>query len=154
MRGKGNTGCSEAARSALRDVDLRTFATSDATKFRDRLDAETQRIRLRLPAGARHWGLARKVLNIYLRDCLYTTYLEDKFELSKAEPLLELPLDSYTARDLKGAPSTRPLPRWPGVKHLSANENALFQLAALEIARARGFSRVHLDAFFWSLNRD
>jgi hypothetical protein len=154
MRGKGNKGCSKSARGALRDVNLRSFATSDAPVFRERLDAETQRIRSTLPVSARHWGLARKVMNIYLRDCFYTTYLEGEFDLSKAECLLELPLDYFTANELKHAFPRRSLPPWPGVKHLSPVENARFQAAASKLASTRGCARVHLDAFFWSLNRD
>jgi hypothetical protein len=150
MRGKGNTGCSECARAWLRELDVAPFATSHEAKFRARLNAETQRLRSHLPAGAQHWGLARKVLNIYLRDWFYTTYLEQKCSLKPAERLLELPLDREVVKALRKG---RKLPKFT-IKHLTPRDSILFQAAAEEEAAKRGVARVHLDAFFWSVNRD
>lgn len=153
MRGKGNGGASEAARAALRQIDLAAFVTADDTKFRRRLDAETLRLQSRLPSGAQHWGLARKVLNIYLRDCFYTRYLYDAFGLQSVEPHLEVPLDRYVAAKLKEA-RPRQLPPWRGVRHVSPAESAVFQAAAQQEAEKIGLARVHLDAFYWSAARD
>jgi len=41
--------------------------------------------------------MARKLLNIYLRNALYSTYLREAFELDTAEHLYEVPLDSIVA---------------------------------------------------------
>ena len=59
-----------------------------------------------MPKGAQAWGTARKALNIFLRDALYTTYLSKRYGLPRAEASLEIPLDSITAvrlREVYGA---------------------------------------------------
>jgi hypothetical protein len=110
-------------------------------------------LRTALPFGARHWGLARKILNIFLRDCFYTSYLVSTFHLDLAESFLELPLDSITAKQLCGVHSSRLL-RWPGVKHLTLSMSEQFQIVAADEARKLQIARVHLDAFWWSVARD
>lgn len=153
VRGRGNKGTATAARAHLRVLDLTPFGTSHADRFATALNHGTERLRGALPPRARHWGVARKLLNIYLRDCLYTTYLS-RFALSDAEPFLELPLDSVTAHHLKKAIGRGGLPPWPGVKRLTPELNALFQDAALQVAESKGIARVHLDALWWSASRD
>ena len=153
VRGRGNKGTVAAARAHLRDLDLRPFGTSSPKEFARAPNEATARLQRALPPSARHWGVARKVLNIFLRDCLYTTYLSH-FALSKAEAFLELPLDSVTADQLKKAVGHGVLARWPGVKRVTPDLNRLFQSAALEIATKMGVHRVHLDALWWSVSRD
>ena len=153
VRGRGNRGTAAAARKYLRRLDLTPFATSRADRFATVLNAKTERLRRALPPRAQHWGVARKLLNIYLRDCLYTNYLS-RFALQKAERLLELPLDSVTAHQLKKETGKRALPPWPGVNRLKPRLNDRFQGAALRIAKSKGLARVHLDALWWSVSRD
>ena len=153
VRGRGNKGTVAAARAHLRNLDLRRFATSSPEEFSRVLNEATDRLQRAFPPSARHWGVARKVLNIFLRDCLYTTYLS-QFALIKAESFLELPLDSVTADHLKKAVGRGALPPWPGVKRVTPDLNRLFQSAALEIAKTKGVHRVHLDALWWSFSRD
>jgi len=153
VRGRGNTGTADAARAFLRTIDLRTFG-SGSKAFAETLDHATDDLRAALPRAARHWGIARKVLNIFLRNCLYTTYLNAEFCLDRAEASFELPLDSITALSLKRAAGRGTLPPWPGVKHLSPSLSAQFQEAAAEEAAKRGIARVYLDAVWWSVSRD
>lgn len=153
VRGRGNAGTAKAAREFLRAIDLATFGSGSAA-FTAALDRSTDNLRAALPLAARHWGIARKVLNIFLRSCLYTTYLNAEFGLDRAEDSFELPLDSITALNLKRAAGRGNLPPWPGVKHLSPSLSAQFQRAAAEEAAKRGVSRVHLDAVWWSVSRD
>jgi hypothetical protein len=94
------------------------------------------------------------VLNIFLRGCLYTTYLESRFHLSRAEEHFELPLDSITVRQLKSAVGRGSLPPWPGVKNLTPALNSKYQRAASVEAARKGIPRVHLDAIWWSVSRD
>ncbi|CAN5505721.1 hypothetical protein BH18VER1_BH18VER1_14100 [soil metagenome] len=82
------------------------------------MDDHTERLQGSLPAPARHWGIARKALNIFLRDALYTTYLNERFGLRQAEPFFEVPLDMLTATEIKRASGRASLPAWPGVKHI------------------------------------
>lgn len=152
VRGKGNKGVVPAARSFLREMNLRPFGSRDEKAFTAALDKATNRLCAVLPPGARHWGVARKVLNIFLRDCFYTSYLMKNYRLRSAERLFELPLDSITVKQLKRA--VKGLPRWGGVRHLSPSLNRRLQEAAAEEARRRGIARVHLDAVWWSVSRD
>src|SRR5579862_5821467 len=79
VRNSGSAGTVTAAQSHLRRVNLAPFGTADARAFSRELDNATEKLRIALPSGARHWGIARKVLNIFLRDCFYTTYLSKRF---------------------------------------------------------------------------
>lgn len=154
VRGRGNAGVVAASRRYLRGIDLEPFGRLAQNQFFERLGAATLELRDALPRGARHWGLARKVMNIFLRDCLYTTYLDEAFGLRKNEAYFELPLDSITAAHLKRAAGRGKLPSWPGVKHLTARVSTPYQEAASTEAAKRGISRIHLDAFWWSMSRD
>lgn len=100
------------------------------------------------PRPARHWGLARKGLNIFLRECLYTVYLRDAYCLGVAESYLEVPLDSLTGNALYQV-SGRTLPRWRTVRGLERNVSDAFQQVASRLGRERGIARVHLDAVWW-----
>ena len=93
--------------------------------------------------------MARKLLNIFPRDSLYTGYLSQAYRLSVAERLLEIPLDSITAKQIrKRLPE---LPRWRGVKYLDPQTSAAYQAAALLIGEREGVARVHLDAYWWGV---
>jgi hypothetical protein len=153
-RGRGNGGVVKAARRYLRKMDLSHLGTDDEAVFRAALNRRTERLIRKPPRGAQHWGLARKLLNIYLRDCLLTTYLNTAFYLARAEALFELPLDSITAHGLKQAGDRGALPVWPGVRHLTPKISAEFQRFAAGLVRREGKARVHLDAVYWSVARD
>lgn len=118
VRGKGHAGAVAAAQAFFREVDLADFGVSPPA-FRKALDRATRALVRRLPKGARHWGIARKLLNIFLRDSLYTTYLDTEYCLSRAVEALEIPLDSITGKQLNRIAGRGGLPRWPGVKNLS-----------------------------------
>ncbi|MEO8497284.1 MAG: hypothetical protein ABI614_19615 [Planctomycetota bacterium] len=154
VRGRGNAGTVAAARVFLRKLDLRAFGEPSSKRFFSSLDASTDALRHSLPRGVRHWGIPRKVMNIFLRDCLYTTYIDAVFSLRKNESLFELPFDSITAVHLKRAAGRGSLPAWPGVKHLTVPLSIMFQKAATIEAAKRGIPRVHLDAIWWSVSRD
>jgi hypothetical protein len=154
VRGRGNAGVVAASRTYLRQLDLRLFGQPTRGQFSKHLDAATIGLCDSLPRGARHWGLARKVMNIFLRDCLYTTYLDEAFGLRRNATYFELPLDSITANQLKRAAGRGRLPAWPGVKHLTEPLSARFQDAAKVEAMRRGIPRIHLDAIWWSVSRD
>jgi hypothetical protein len=97
--------------------------------------------------------VARKLLNIFLRDASYTTYLKDAYSLDLGEHNYELPLDSITAKRLRAEASEGALPRWRGVKHLTPEESDILQAAAATIAASRGIARIHLDAYWWGNRR-
>src|ERR1700720_707512 len=100
MRGPGSQGTVEAGRHFLNTLPLAAFGTSESKAFRSALDAATLVLKHAFPQASRCWGLARKGLNIFLRDCLYTTYLRDAYSLDVAESSFEVPLDSLTGQAL------------------------------------------------------
>jgi hypothetical protein len=65
-RGPGNAGVGSAGRKYLGELDLRQFGTDQVNRFRDALDEATNGLRDSFPPTARHWGLARKGINIFL----------------------------------------------------------------------------------------
>ena len=148
-RGQGASGVVTAIREALCRVPLATFGVDDEARFVRQLDRITESVRKNLPRRAASWGLARKCLNIYLRDCFYNIYLNNHFELAKAESFFEVPLDSVVAKGLKSRRGRGELPRWPGVKNLKPTVSNEFQKAALDLSRTWGISRVHLDTYLW-----
>jgi hypothetical protein len=153
VRGKGMTGVAAAARNFLRDMRLERFGTPNPRTFARELDQQTAAMVQALPSDAQHWGVARKVINIFLRDAMYSTYLRDHYALSRAEDYYEVPLDSVTAKALITYGTTT-LPAWPGVKHVNRTLNERFQREAGRIAKELDTARVHLDAHWWSLSRD
>lgn len=152
VRGQGPPGVAAAVRSFLAVLRLEPFGTSDARKFAAELDRQTSRLMEALPDGAQTWGLARKCLNIFLREALYNVYLREEYGLERAEALCEIPLDSLVAEGLRSR-RPRTLPTWPGVRHLDPETSSAYQAAASCIAAEEGIVRVHLDAVFWGADR-
>lgn len=148
-RGQRSPGLAHAARRHCAAIALANFSVADENQFLTRLDQETERLQKAVPHGARNWGIARKLLNIFLRDSLYTSYLCDHYTLGRSERFLEIPLDSITGAHIWRLDQTPTLPRWRGVKYLSPSVSAAYQKAASEEARSRGIARVHLDTFWW-----
>ncbi|MBZ0089288.1 MAG: hypothetical protein K8H90_02805, partial [Thermoanaerobaculia bacterium] len=147
----------------LAQLDLANLA-ADPEDFPALLNNRTGSLLKKFEGEARRrWGLARKLLNIFLRDVVYNVHLRKAYRLAALEPLLELPLDGETTtrlrreykelqKDREGLPD---LPGWNGPFALTPRESRAHQKAALEVAQAYGLrARVHLDAFFWALERE
>ena len=151
-RGQRSPGLVGAARDYLSDVPLRSFAGSSESRFLRNLNKHTERLGTVLPRSGRSWGISRKLLNIFLRNALYTGYLCERYHLDQAEDWYEIPLDSIVAKRLRsearrfGLPR---LPRWPGVKHLTPETSELYQAVARRTAETLGVAPVHLDALWW-----
>lgn len=150
-RGRGTSGVVARARAFMFSLNLARFGTRDPRVFKRRLDAATARLGGILPEEGASWGLARKLLNIFLRDSLYTVYLSRAHGLAAAERFLEIPLDKITALRLRE--EVPGLPRWPGVKYVTPDMSATYQAAAQLVAKQEGVGRVHLDAYWWGARR-
>jgi hypothetical protein len=153
MRGNGSAGVVIAARGYLLGLPLTDFGTADANAFRASLDRATNELELALPKKGRYWGLARKGLNIFLRDCLYTVYLREAFSLQLAEEFFEVPLDSISGKSLFEKSFGR-LPRWKTVRGLTPALSDQYQIEASRLAVAKKTPRVHLDAIWWGERPD
>jgi hypothetical protein len=147
MRGPGCGDAIQSVRAFVGCLPLRRFSSGTRTAFDRELDAATEELCHEMPRMIRSWGLARKGLNIFLRDCLYTSYLRDAARLGRSESYLELPLDSYTGKALSACDST--LPRWDSVRRLTPGVSARFQAVARREGARRGLAPVHLDVFWW-----
>jgi hypothetical protein len=140
----------KAAREFLGGMRLAAFGTHDRHAFNRGLDRSTELLLAAFPAHcANWWGLSRKLLNIFLRDCFYTTYLDAAYGLHAAEGLFEIPLDSITAKQIRQRQRGSKLPQWKGVRKLTKEVNAAYQHAALLDAKLQDVARVHLDACWW-----
>jgi len=149
LRGQGHKGLTKSAREYLAEVNLEPFGISNTRRFRARLDRKTKDLIRHLPARARRWGVARKALNLFLRDCFYNHYLRRRFKLERAEHCLEIPLDQIVASGLQSRLANS-LPSWPGVKHLTPDISATYQDAAKRVAHKQRLSRVDLDVYLWT----
>jgi hypothetical protein len=149
VRGQGEGGVVDAARDFLTNLNLHRFGVADAEMFRASLREATKELKAVYPAKARSWGLARKCLNIFLRDALYTCYLRDEYDLALAEAWYEVPLDSVVVKAMKKKAPRRALPRWLGVKHLDPEDSKKYQAFALTLAEEMGITRAHLDTYLW-----
>jgi hypothetical protein len=149
VRKQGAPGVARAARAYLARSDLERLQKITPKDYSNWLDKETDRLRVVLPRGARHWGTARKVLNIFLRTATYTSPLAARFGLKKLLPMLEVPLDSHVAGKLRSKPEGRELPRWESVKGLGYKQSAEYQMVAQRIANRMKLNRADLDVYFW-----
>jgi hypothetical protein len=148
LRSQG-PGVAAAAHPFFAHLPLGTFATASSQIFRRRLDEQTLALQRTFPQGSGSWGLARKLMNIFLREALYNKYLNERFRLSVSESLFEVPLDSITGQKLVKSVCGAELPAWPGVKHLQQDVSNKYQAKALDHAATLGICRVHLDAIWW-----
>jgi len=150
MRKAGAKGAVSAARKFLARLRLDQFTPEN---FDERRDTETEALRRALPRRARHWGLARKVLNIFLRDACYNRFLFAHFRLSQIEELLETPLDGNAhdgLREFSKATAKNRLPKWPRLRGEKQDYDK-HRARAIEFARERckGFAPIHADLLLW-----
>ena len=153
LRNQGAPNVVASAREFLNGLDLGHFRVDTPAAFRRELDEETENLQKAFPVDARHWGAARKALNIFLRDVLYHHYLCEEFGFRHLEPWLEVPLDSQVAHGLLGEPEGSGLTRWRTIKNLTATTSDDYQNIAERVAQRRRVARVHLDLIYWR-NKD
>lgn len=148
-RRMGPKGTIDAVRSFLWSIDLKTLSETSAPDFVRSLDNHTDGLIKALPDGAQRFGPARKFLNLFLADVLYSRHLCKAWPLLHLEECLEVPLDSHVALALREEPEGRALPRWTTVIGLTHADSDRFQEAASVIARRHQCARVHLDLIYW-----
>lgn len=148
-RRMGPKGTVAAARNYLATLDLSQVHGLSERQFKDWLDRKTDDFQSKLPLGGRHWGSARKFLNIFLRDVVYNRFLCKVLDLHRIESWLEVPLDSHVAKALRKEPEGSALPGWKTVVGLNQSTSERYQEVATKIGARKGLSRVHLDVFYW-----
>jgi hypothetical protein len=145
----GPPGTIQMARQYLAAMNLADLSQVSLADYPSALDSYTDELIGALPTGAKYWGSARKFLNIFLRDVLYTHQLCKEWPLSHLEDVMEVPLDSHVALGLQEEPEGKRLPRWRTIIGLEPAVSARFQIVASEVALRSGFARVHLDLKYW-----
>lgn len=149
VRNAGAKRVAERARTALKRIDIEAFQVSTRDDFLEELERETNRINRYLPLGARHWGVARKVSNIFLRACVQNRPLARHYGLSKIEKWLELPLDSHVADGIKLCSKNSELPIWTTINGLDVDTSDEYQKAARSIARIKKVNAIDLESCWW-----
>ena len=153
LRNQGTGGMVDAAREFLQKVDLGSIPAKKQADFADWLDRKTESLRRSLPRDGRHWGAARKVMNLFLRHACYNVYVRERYQLQRTESWLEVPLDGIVGKKLREAAGHGKLPRWPGLKNLDKDVSERYQEFAAEYASAKATARVHLDPLLWGGDR-
>jgi hypothetical protein len=152
LRNQGAKGVLAATRLFFKEIDLAAVGTLGSREWSEWLDRETDRLRLSFPRGAqKSWGGARKALNLFVRTCLYNSYLSKAYGLQRIEPFLEIPLDKDVALGLarEAAKRGHELRRFQTIKGLLKADSEAYQAFATKLARELGLRRVHLDLVFW-----
>src|ERR1700722_8593328 len=129
---QGVKGMRSAARIFCSQIKLDELP--EAANYLDGLDAWTAQLQQKFPKGGRYWGVARKCLNIFMRDAAYNSYLVGMYpRLRDLEKVLEVPLDSFTAKGLLGIAGAREfgVTGWQTIIGLKPAKNHKFQQWAL-----------------------
>lgn len=147
LGGRGAAGAIAVARDVLAELPLREFALCRASTFGRYLDGATDTLLRRLPRHAQGWGIARRAVDLFLREALYDAYLREQYRLHRTERWLELPMDAAAATYLRDADPAASLPAWRGIRQLVPTQNAAWQGIASAVAQQMGIARVHLDLY-------
>jgi hypothetical protein len=153
LRNQGDKHVVSKARSFLKSLEISKFAPSSESRFLQQLDLKTKSLMKRLPKRARHFGAARKALNLFLRDVLYNTYLRRYYHFEKATEFLEVPLDSYVVKGIRGDNGNVPPGKWKNIKSLDPIVSECYQSVTKRIANKKGIARLHLDNQYWRASR-
>jgi hypothetical protein len=158
IRNQGAAGLVNILREYFeRNIQLTDFfnAFKSDEIYRHFLDCHTDNILLQFPQSAQSWGAARKGLNLFLREVIYSRFFAHKFDIpenfshfNNFIKAMEVPLDREVANGLiRDGDGT--LPKWKNIKSLDSSINQLFQEQALVIAIGENIARVNLDLKYW-----
>ncbi len=147
LRGQGASGLIRESRKHFKSLDLSMIPVSESV-FNEWLNRQTDRLLRKFPERAKNHGAARKALNLFLRSACYNVVLSKTHGLNRLLPLLEVPVDSFTADHLRWHDRTLPK-KWAGLKWVEKKELSLYQSSASALAKRWSVNRVDLDIFFF-----
>jgi hypothetical protein len=148
LRGQGGSGLIQCCRDFFKRIDFSKIPM-EQKEFAVWLETNTEELRATFPKVARNYGAARKALNLFLRDASYNVILNRAYDLDRLLPLLEVPVDSFTANHLHKYEPSIILKKWDSLKRVKDTELKKYQEAAQLLAEKWGINRVDLDAFFY-----
>jgi hypothetical protein len=161
---KGGARCQDL----LYEIELSVLKGKTERQFGNWLERETNLLRAQLRRqrrkayGVETYGMARKILNIYLHNVYYNRPLCDEYALDAFEGALEVPIDRHvrewlfriaeeTVPQIEINPLIRNVQR---IWEIDKKKNRCFQDLAVRAARQLGTTRVHLDAYFYRGNKE
>jgi len=138
------------ARKNLQLINLKDFSCSSEDQFRKVLDVYTEKLKNDLPSKS--WGIARKVLNIFLFQAAHDVFLNRNYSLEGIIAFLEVPLDNPNAKKLKRiAKSKGKSLDWKNIYSLSPETSNEFQEYAKKYASQKyNCESCDLDIYWWS----
>jgi hypothetical protein len=147
-------GTAIIARKQLQSVNLKDFSDASEDQFTNVLDAYTEKLKNKLPSNS--WGIARKVLNIFLFQAAHDVFLNRNYTLDKITRYLEVPLDNPNAKKLKKiAKSEGKNLYWKNIYSLVPETSNQFQEYARKYAYQKyNCERCYLDIFWWRSEND
>lgn len=150
LRGPGWSGFGECADEFLRQVDLGDLRSPDLAQQLDGLtDRLVDRWETIAGTGSHPWGIARKVINLFMINAAHHTEVSKQLEADMARHL-EIPLDRAVAAHLLRL--LRPGDQWPrgqavyfpGLPRLDPETHQAWQEVAQHTANAAQLTRAAL----------
>lgn len=129
----------------LKDV----AACKSDNEIKTLLDSYTSKLKQKIakPIHPEHWGMCRKAINLYVRDCYYNKILNEHFSLDKVANDLETPIDSFAMKALAKHTS---FVKKSTIKALNKNTHQEWQKAAKLFAQENGLpNRVDGDLMIY-----
>lgn len=158
LRNQGASGIVDIARDYFyQSISLDEYIEklSSPDKFSKFLDDHTDQLLKKFPSEGKSWGAARKGLNLFFRETVYSKFISDHYKLptdlgnfNKLTRHLEVPLDFDVATGIYNA-TNGAIPKWISIKELQKDKSDIYQREALAIAESKNIARVHLDLLYW-----
>ena len=151
LRNQGAPGVVQAAREFLSCLDLKPLGKVPTGRYTKTLDTWTERLRRKLPRGAKNWGTARKALNIFLVEVFFNRFLGPKYRMDRLKDALETPLDSQARDEIRRFARKRglSLPDFRTIRGLTDQVSREYQEAASRMAAENRIPRACLDLIVW-----
>ena len=143
-------GTVNIARNYLKSLNLQEFSQStDEEEFKTLLNKHTQVLKEKLPSKS--WGIARKVLNIFLFQATHDILIYKYWSLNRIIPHLELTLDGPNAMRLKKFAKKEGIKlHWDNIYSLKPEVNEEFQAYAKRCAISEcNCEKCYLDIYWW-----
>ena len=127
LRNQGSLGIVDIARDYFyQSISLDDFIEklSSPDQFCKFLDDNTTKLLKKFPVDGQSWGAARKGLNLFFREVVYSKFISEHYKLptslddfNERIKYLEVPLDFYTATAIYNATNGE-ISKWKSIKKL------------------------------------
>ena len=138
----------------LKNLDLDIFKEIDLeSEFLEKFNEQTNLLKDKI--FSRSWGISRKALNIFLFHGINNIFLNQRYNLNKIIPFMELTLDNPNAKRLIKKEKEKGIElNWINITKLSKEDSDKLQDFAKSVAKEHGCERCYLDLYFWRGNME